>query len=69
VALQPAQGEFSGFVESSRRNPAGKRMKNKLTPELVEGVELFLDELARIRDAIDELVAPQAFNWPSGFRR
>lgn len=32
VALQPAQGEFSSFLESSRRNAAGKRLKSKTRP-------------------------------------
>jgi hypothetical protein len=41
VALQPVQGEFSSFLESSRRNRAGKRTNGKLTREFVDGVESF----------------------------
>jgi hypothetical protein len=32
-----------------------------LTPEFVDGIELFLDELAKIRNAIDEIAKPQTF--------
>lgn len=62
VALQPVKGEFSSFLESSRRNRAGKRTNGKLTREFVDGVESFLDELAKIRNAIDEMVKPQALS-------
>lgn len=63
MALQPLQGDFSGFLKSSRRNPASKKPKSNLTPEFVDGVDLFLDELAKIRYAIDEIVKPQTLNF------
>ena len=63
VALQPAQGEFASFLNSSRRNSVARRPNDTLASEFVDGIELFLDELAKIRDAIDEMMKPQALGF------
>lgn len=69
VALQPAQREPARFLNSSRRNHLAKRPNHTLTPEFVDGIGLFLDELAKIRNAIDEIMPRPWFESSVGYYR
>jgi hypothetical protein len=70
VALAPVQPRFTSFPQSSRRTPSGTRPKTSLKPELVESVDLFLDELGRIRTSIENVLEePTLHPSNSGFPR
>lgn len=70
AAFEPNPGEFASFLQASRSKSARANSSTHETRAAVGCIELFLDELADIRQAIEEVVNPkQGSNFFMSFER